>query len=201
MYCPRRVFGEARFPSLPQAVRGRVAISKFEEATMPNPRHLPISVVRPSRAIFQKSASITLLLVLFCTLFATAPAAAQIVTGSISGTVTDPSGAVIPGAVVTLLNQRTSDLRKITASSEGRFVFSAVQPDTYTIKVEMQGFQALEQQNIVLSAQENLALGGLQLKTGVVTEVVEVIGQGARIDTEASDLTGRLTADQISQIS
>jgi hypothetical protein len=142
----------------------------------------------------------TLILVLLCALLASTPAAAQSITGTISGTVTDPTGAVVPGAAVTLVNQRTGDARKLSTNGDGRFVFSAVQPDTYTIKIEQQGFEALELKSTVLSADEDLALGSLQLKPGRVTETIEVSAKGARIDTESSDLTARLTSDQISQL-
>jgi len=147
-----------------------------------------------------KQISPVLYLVLLFVLFTTSLTMGQSVTGTISGTVIDASGAVVPGASVTLTSQRTGDVRKVNTSAMGRFVFSAVQPDTYTIKVQQTGFEALEQKNVVLSADEDLALGELNLKTGQVNEVVEVNATGARVDTEASDLTGRLTADQISQL-
>src|SRR2546428_711467 len=86
--------------------------------------------------------SLFAILVLLCALMlSNTPAAAQTVTGTISGTIVDPSGAVISGASVTLLDERTGDTRKATTNGEGRFVFSAVQPEVYTLRVEMQGFQ------------------------------------------------------------
>src|SRR5690349_19111915 len=97
--------------------------------------------------------SMFVILILLCALVpATTPSAAQTVTGTVSGTIVDPSGAVISGATVTLLNERTGDARKAITSDEGRFVFSAVQPEIYTLKVTMQGFESLEQKRIVLSA-------------------------------------------------
>src|SRR4051812_28454249 len=126
---------------------------------------------------------------------------AQTVTGSISGTVEDMTGAVIPSASVTLVNSRTGTVRGLTTSAEGRFVFSAVQPDTYNVKAEKDGFEALQQTNIILSANENLALGKLSLKPGKMTEVVTVTEGGGKVETQTSDLTARLTAAQIDLIS
>ena len=131
---------------------------------------------------------------------ASAPAVAQTVTGTVSGAIVDSSGAVISGAAVTLLDERTGDTRKAATNSEGRFVFSAVQPEIYTIKVTVQGFESLEQKSIVLSADENLALGAMVLKPGLVSQTIEVTSTSARIETESSNLSARLTADQISQL-
>jgi len=77
---------------------------------------------------------------------------AQTVTGTISGTVTDSSGAIISGATARLTNEQTRNVRTGTSNEDGRFSFAAIQPGTYTIKIEQQGFQTLEQRNVVLSA-------------------------------------------------
>src|SRR6266705_3273744 len=126
---------------------------------------------------------------------------AQTVTGTISGTVTDSSGAIIAGATARLTNEQTRNFRTITSNEDGRLSFAAIQPGSYTVKIEHQGFQTLEKKSIVLSANENLALGALELKPGQVSEIVSVTTQGDRVETQSSDLTARLTADQISLIS
>lgn len=130
-----------------------------------------------------------------------ASAAAQSVTGSISGTVTDSAGGIIVGASVTLSSDQTGSMRAATTSEDGRFSFAALQPGVYSIKVEQPGFQTLERKNAVLSANESLALGELALTAGQVTETVTVTGEGTMVEKESSDLTARLTADQISLIS
>ncbi len=128
-------------------------------------------------------------------------AAAQSVTGSIAGTVTDASGGVLVNATVTLVNEKTGEKRNVNTDADGRFQFAAVQPGVYTVRVEQQGFQTLERRNTTLSANENLALGGLALPVGQVTEVVTTVASGTVVETASSDLTARLTADQISLIS
>ena len=128
------------------------------------------------------------------------PALAQTITGSISGNVTDSSGGMIPGATVTLTSEKTGQARGSTTDSEGRFNFAALQPGSYAVKVERQGFQTLEQTGVILSANENLALGDLKLQPGQVSETVSVISEGAIVERESSDLTARLTADQINLI-
>jgi hypothetical protein len=130
-----------------------------------------------------------------------ASAVAQSVTGSISGTVTDSTGGVIVGASVTLRSDQTGSARTATTSEDGRFSFAALQPGAYTVKVEQPGFQSLERKNAILTANESLALGELALTPGQVTETVTVTGEGQLVEKESSDLTARLTSDQIDLIS
>jgi len=126
---------------------------------------------------------------------------AQTVTGTISGTVIDPNGAVVAGVNITLVNDRTKDQRDQVTNDSGRFSFAAVQPGVYTLKIEHQGFETLLRTQVVLSANENLALGEIPLKTGQVTETVTVASEGQLVERESSDLTARLTSDQIDLIS
>lgn len=126
---------------------------------------------------------------------------AQSVTGTISGTVTDPNGAVVGGANVTLVNDQNKDQRDQVTKEAGRFYFASLQPGTYTLKIEHAGFETSLRTKIVLSANEDLALGDLTMKTGQVTETVTVASVGQIVEKESSDLTARLTADQINLIS
>ncbi|PYS43435.1 MAG: hypothetical protein DMF71_07015 [Acidobacteria bacterium] len=128
-------------------------------------------------------------------------AAAQTVTGTISGTVVDPNGAVVSGATVTLTNDRTNEKRDLTTNESGRFSFASVQPGVFTIRIEHQGFETMLRTKVVLSANEALAVGEISLKTGQVTETVTVTSEGQAVEKESSDLTARLTSDQISLIS
>ncbi len=127
--------------------------------------------------------------------------AAQTITGTIAGSLADKSGAVIAGGSVTLVEQQTGQTRTLKSNPEGRFFFAALLPSTYALKVEATGFQSLEQKGIVVSANENVALGQLTLQVGQASETVTVTEGGARVETESSDLTARLTSDQIDLIS
>lgn len=140
------------------------------------------------------------LLAILVALLASTAASAQTITGSISGVITDPNGGVIPGATVSLLSEKIGQKRSVTTNGEGRFNFAALQPGTYSLRVEQQGFQTYEQREVILSANENLALGDLKLQAGQVSETVSVVSEGAIVERESSDLTARLTADQINLI-
>ncbi len=127
--------------------------------------------------------------------------AAQSVKGTISGIVTDANGDAVPGATVTLVGEQENDSRVATTNDDGRFSFAAVQPGTFTLKIEQKGFQTLEQKSVVLSANETLALGELKLQAGQLAAMVTVTSVGPLVEKESSDLTARLTSDQISLIS
>lgn len=129
------------------------------------------------------------------------PAFAQSITGTVSGIVTDTNGAAIPGATVSMTGEQKADSRSTTTTDTGRFNFAAVQPGNYSLRIEQKGFQVHEQKGVVLSANENLALGQLKLQPGQVAEMVTVTSAGTVVDRETSDLTARLTSDQLNLIS
>jgi Carboxypeptidase regulatory-like domain/TonB-dependent Receptor Plug Domain len=126
---------------------------------------------------------------------------AQTVTGTMTGTVFDATDNVISGAKVKVLDERTGSVRTATTNEQGDFSLPAMQPGVYTIKIEAQGFRGFERKNIVLSANEHLGLGKLTIEVGQLTDVVTTVAEGATIERESSDLTGRLTSDQIELIS
>jgi len=126
--------------------------------------------------------------------------AQQGTTGTITGTVVDDQKQPVPGATVTLLHERTGDLRTSTANDRGKFAFFAVQAGSYTIRVELQGFRSIELKNNVLNASSELSIGEVVLSVGAVTEVLTVEAQGTHVETENSDHSGLLTSKQIAQI-
>ncbi len=141
----------------------------------------------------------TIGVVLLAALVAASPVAAQD-TGTVSGTVVDTSGQVVPGATVTLTHERTTTARTATTGTRGEFAFRAVPPGTYTVKIELLGFRTLETRSNVLNANGQLDLGQLKLDVGTVTEVVSVVSEGTVVETRNSDYSGLLTSTQISQI-
>ena len=136
--------------------------------------------------------------VLFAWLVA-APGAAQN-TGSVSGTVIDSSGQVVPGATVTLTNEATADTRTQPSKEHGEFAFFAVPPGSYTVKVELVGFKPVDRRNNVLNASGQLDLGRLTLEVGNLSEVIVVASSGTPVETTNSDYSGLLTTAQISQM-
>jgi hypothetical protein len=106
---------------------------------------------------------------------------AQQLTGTLSGTVFDQSGAVIPSAKITLKNQLSGDVRVTTADAGGRFVITAVQPATYSLQVDATGFTSWEEGSIVMNAGDSRDVPNIKLAVGNVSTKVEVVGGGAAI--------------------
>jgi hypothetical protein len=119
------------------------------------------------------------------------------VTGSITGTVVDPSGQVVAGARITLTNEATRDVRRTASSEIGVFSFVAVPPGAYSLKVEQSGFKAAERTGLVLTANERLAVGDIALQLGAVSETVSVEAVAAQVQTDSSEHSAVLTSRQL----
>jgi hypothetical protein len=120
----------------------------------------------------------------FCTSFSVRAAE---VTATISGTVRDSSGAVIPNATVTLTNAGTNVSRNVQTSSDGSYLFTLVQIGTYSLTVDQTGFQKSVRDGIVLNVNQNAKLD-VVLKVGASSQVVEVSGDVTQVDTLSATL-------------
>lgn len=113
---------------------------------------------------------------------------AQTTTGSIVGTVTDPSGAAVPGATVTVTNEGTGIVViRLTTDPSGNYVATTLLPGRYSITVEATGFKKSVSPGINLSVQDRLGVN-VTLEVGQVTETVEVIGAAPALQTDSSYL-------------
>jgi hypothetical protein len=122
---------------------------------------------------------------------------AQTITGTLSGTVADDTAAVIPGAAVVLLNERTGEQRRTISNTSGDFTFPAVPPDTYTVKIDRPGFRGLERTGIVLTSTQRLSLGVMKLQVGELTQSVTVSQRGEIVNTENAQNSALLSATQL----
>jgi hypothetical protein len=125
------------------------------------------------------------------------PATAQTVSGTISGRVVDPSGAVIAGAKITVSNEATGEARDLKTQETGDFSFVSLRPGTYTVAVEQQGFRKFERKGNVLSANDRLSVGSIEMTFGAVTEQVTVTAEGAAVQTASADRSALLSTRQI----
>src|SRR5881296_3815276 len=110
------------------------------------------------------------------------PAMAQ-TDASISGVIRDASGAVIPGAMVTVTNPATNLVRTAISNEAGVYNFPVLQPGKYNIKVELPGFRTITQNDVELQIQQSARLD-FTLQVGEVSQTVEVSGTAALIATE-----------------
>jgi len=135
----------------------------------------------------------------FCFLF-TSVASAQttIGTGSISGLVTDPSGAAVPGATVTITNKDTGQVANLQTTSTGTYASGALSPGTYVVRVSATGFKTT--QTPVTVQVGVTSTGNVKLQVGVSSTVVEVSGQAVAVNTEQATIQGVLTSQQIKNL-
>jgi hypothetical protein len=141
------------------------------------------------------------LLVLFAAVFLTAiSASAQTSRGTVSGTVTDPNGAVVAGANVTLTNTETTVSRATTTNDEGFYRFDAVDPGNYNVVVNSAGFGELTKTNVTVQASQTstidaqLQLGGQNLTVDVTADA------GVVLQTEAPVRGGNITTQQVTEL-
>jgi Carboxypeptidase regulatory-like domain len=112
------------------------------------------------------------------------------VKGSLGGVVMDPTGAVIPGAKVTLTGVTGSET--VMSDGEGNFMFTRLVPGAYSLKVEKQGFKVAEAKGIEVSIGRTSALK-MTLQTGAVSEVVEVSATALTVDTTSTATSANLS--------
>ena len=125
------------------------------------------------------------LLVLFLAVAATSLFAK--VTGSISGTVQDPQGAVVPGVNVQLRNVQTGVIQTIETDSAGFYSFSAVEVGTYEIDFQKNGFAEFKETNLIINVDTSRQVDA-DLRIGNHEESVTVKSSAVRVDTETSQI-------------
>src|SRR5690242_12045760 len=114
------------------------------------------------------------------------PAAAQTVTGTILGLVTDPSGAVVPGAAVTATNQSTGFLRTVNTDPEGNYRITFLPLGTYRVEAKSSGFERMLRNGVNVQADQRVQVD-FTLAVGEAAQTVEV--KAATPLVHASDAT------------
>lgn len=118
--------------------------------------------------------------------------------GSIQGTVTDPTGAVVAGAKITITNKATGQVVTTTTSSSGAYNSGGLIPADYVVRVAAKGFKTSE---VPVTVQVTVtASGNIKLEIGQESTVVEVQGTAVAVNTEQSTVQGVLTAEQIDKL-
>ncbi len=137
--------------------------------------------------------------VVFCTLLLTLSALAQVQNGQFSGTVTDPSGAAVPNAKVTITNQATNLSVTVVSNQTGSYSARELPVGTYKITVEASGFKTFADVNVVLNA-GSIAHVDAKMALGEAREVVEVTSQEVAVNTEDSKLASTVSSTQIDNL-
>ena len=122
--------------------------------------------------------------------------AAQAVTGTILGTITDSSGAVMPGTTVTLRNAGTGLTRTVTTDAAGEYTVPSLPTGKYTVTAELSGFKTVSVPNVDLGVDQHVRIN-VRLEVGAVEESVTVTGVSPLVQTSTSELGTTVGGEQI----
>jgi len=121
-------------------------------------------------------------------------------TASLTGTVTDPSGASIPNAQVVVSNAEQGISRKAASNGSGDFLFAALPIGHYDVSVTAPGFKKYEARGVVLNVAEKARVNVAMQVGAATTEVLVEGSQVAQVETQSSDLSGTVNGKEISQL-
>ena len=128
-----------------------------------------------------------------------APAAAQVDQGQISGTVRDPTGAIVAGAKVSAVNTRLGESRSTETGANGYFVITSMPVGLYNVKVQASGFKSFVQEGIKLDAASRVSVD-VGLEIGALTETVNVTSPAAQLQVESAQIGRIVDSRQISDL-
>jgi hypothetical protein len=133
----------------------------------------------------------------FAFLILTSPAAlAQNDVGSVVGFVTDPSGAAVANATVTITNEGTGEKRTVTADAQGHYAVPNLPPATYTMTAEAKGFQKFESTHNALASNTTISIAAT-LTVGETSQTVEVTSTAALLQTQSAAVQSEITGEQV----
>jgi hypothetical protein len=121
------------------------------------------------------------------------------VTASISGTVTDPSGAIVPGCTVTATNVDTGASTTQSTNAQGFYSFPSLALGKYSIKVQQTGFKVYTETGVVLDVNQALVTD-VKLQIGQSSEQVEVSGEALHVDTESTQMGEVITSKEMTDV-
>ncbi|MFN0122211.1 MAG: carboxypeptidase regulatory-like domain-containing protein, partial [Blastocatellia bacterium] len=127
------------------------------------------------------------------------PAGAQVLYGSLVGTVTDESGAAVTGATVSVTNKGTGQTKETTTDAEGIYTISNILPGVYDIKVSRQGFSTHAGTDLNVSANNALRLD-VRMKVGNVSDTVSVTADATVLQTESATVKAEISSREIQSL-
>jgi hypothetical protein len=124
----------------------------------------------------------------------------QNINGSITGRVTDPQGAVVPGVSVTVADRSQQISVSTRTNDQGVFVVPGLRPGTYDLHLEAMGFKRLDRPGIPLNADEKLALADVAMEVGALSETVEVSAEATLLQTTSAERSDTIIGKQIENL-
>jgi len=141
----------------------------------------------------------TFAVLLLCILTTALTGWAQVDTATVTGTVRDSTGAVLPNVAVTATETNTGIKTTYKTASDRNYVITPLKNGTYSVSAQANGFQTETHQNIVLNVQQNQRLD-FQLHVGSVTQTAEVISEAPLLETETATLGDVVAAQQVEEL-
>ena len=138
-------------------------------------------------------------LALLVCLLAIGAASAQVRNSTITGTVTDPTGAVVPNAVVTVINQLTSETVKTQSGPTGEYSVPYLAAGRYTVSFDAHGFESDRVNDVAVGTGLTVQVNA-KLAVGATSQVVQVKAATAELQTESSTVTGTVGAEEIKNL-
>ncbi len=129
-----------------------------------------------------------------------APAAAQITTGTVTGSVKDTSGAVVPGATVTLVSSTRGTSSDTHTNAEGDFVFPNIATGTYILRVTMDGFKTMERPGVIVSPGERVLVSNLTIEVGTLSETVTVQAESPLVQAQSGERSFVVTTEEVESL-
>jgi hypothetical protein len=127
------------------------------------------------------------------------PATAQ-VTGTVTGSVKDAQGAVVPGATITLVRATRATTTETQTNADGDFVFPNVTAGTYIVRVTMDGFKTLERPDIEVSPGDRVQIPTLTIAVGAHSETVTVLAESPVIQSSSGERSFTVSTDEVSNL-
>ena len=140
-----------------------------------------------------------LLLLVIAFGFSARPLPAQVLYGSVIGTITDASSAVIPSASVVLTGKENGGAKTVTSDEGGRYSLVNVLPGRYDIKVSAKGFRTFEETDIEV-VPDTVARIDVKLEVGQISDTVTVTATAAALQTDKADTHSVIESEQISSL-
>ena len=136
---------------------------------------------------------------MLCALVVGASFFASAQTATVVGTVTDPSGSVVPNVTITATHVETGQVRTTKASDQGQYLFADLPIGHYNIKAEASGFGVAQQNDVVLNVGDRARID-FGLKMGAATETITVEADAVRVQSENGEVSSVITGQQITQL-
>lgn len=137
--------------------------------------------------------------VLFLSLLCPVSLLGQLTSATISGKVTDSSGAAIPGASITATDNKTGTISHAETDAQGSYVLTGLAPDTYRVAISREGFQSHEEDNLTLTVEQTATLNAA-LRPGAVSERVVVEAASTEVNTRSPNVSTAINTEMTQQL-